>query len=265
VSGNWGVEQGHISVNPVKAMKKPEAANRELLITQEIHKDILKRVSKCFGELLELAWETGARPFELYRLETRHLELKNHKAVYPKAEAKGKKKPRVIYFSAKAMKIIKRNMQPAGPVMRNDDGKAWTIYAINCAFLRLQAAMGREVSPDIEIPEKMLKTKMEMIRKIRAKKAAEKKENEEKPMRVLTEAELKRQARKSLEDSAARKNAPKFCLYAYRHSFAHRKLTEGVDSMVVATWLGHKDTTMLMRIYGHIHKNQDFLLAQLNK
>ena len=252
---NWGVKQGHIQRNPVKEFEKPEAPIREQVISLEAHKQILKRVSKAFGELLELAWETGARPFELYRLETRHLEMKNCRAVFPRLESKGKRRQRVIYFSKKAMQIIKRNMLPAGPVMRNDDGQPWTIYSINCAFSRLQAVMGREVSADEEIDDDVLQAKMAWIKASRADKG--------KP--ELKTADLKRQAIKSIAGSAARKKAPKYCLYAYRHSFGHRKLTEGTDSMVVATWLGHRDTQMLARVYGHIHKNQDFLLTQLNR
>lgn len=81
----------------------------------------------------------------------------------------------------------------------------------------------------------------------------------------LSEASLRWQAMQSLANTAARKKAPRFNLYAYRHSFAHRKLSEGTDSLVLATLMGHSDVKMLQRVYAHIHQNQDFLLAQLNK
>jgi integrase len=35
--------------------------------------------------------------------------------------------------------------------------------------------------------------------------------------------------------------------------------------MVVATLMGHSSTQMLERLYGHIHKNQDVRLTQLNR
>ncbi len=197
---NWGIKLGKIKKNPAKAVDKPEAPFREQIITRELHDLIITKVGKAFAELLELAWETGARPFELYRLETRHVELNNCRAVFPKSEAKGKKRQRVIYFSDAAMQIVKRNVRGTGPVIRNTDGDAWTIHSINSAFNRL-----------------------------------------------------------------SRKMQPRYCLYNWRHSFAHRKLSEGLDSMVVATLMGHSSTQMLERVYGHLHRNQDFLLAQVNR
>ena len=64
---------------------------------------------------------------------------------------------------------------------------------------------------------------------------------------------------------AKKTSKDRLCLYAYRHSFGHRQLTEGTDSLVVATLMGHSDLSMLHRVYGHIHQNKSFLLAQLNK
>ena len=197
---NWGVKQGLIQRSPVKSVEKPQAGIRETIIDRKTHELIVSKVSKPFGELLELAWETGARPYELYLLETRHLEVENRRAVFPRAESKGKKKQRVVYYSSTAMEIIKRNMRDEGAVMRNVDGNPWTIHSINSTFARLQRKIGT-----------------------------------------------------------------RYCLYNWRHSFAHRKLSEGVDSMIVATWLGHSSTQMLERVYAHIHKNQEFLLAQLDR
>lgn len=199
---NWAVKQGYIDSSPVKLVEKPESVARERVVSRKEHNALLKQVNPQFADLLELAWETGARPFELYLLETRHLDLKNKRAIFPKNEAKGKKKPRVIYFSSKALQIIKRSMGKSGPVLRNVDGNAWNVHSINSTFARL----------------------------------------------------------------ARKKNAqPRYCLYNWRHSFAHRKLSEGVDSMVVATLMSHSDTQMLSRVYGHLQQNQEFLLKQLNK
>ena len=57
----------------------------------------------------------------------------------------------------------------------------------------------------------------------------------------------------------------KFSLYALRHSFAHHAMTKGVDSITVATFLGHSDPTLLARTYSHISQNQTFLQEQLKK
>ena len=258
---NWGVDEGKIEKNPVKRYKKEEATVRELLITEELHAEILSFANPQFADLLEMAWETGARPFELYRLETRHLQLKKSRAEYPKAESKGKKKNRVIYFTPKALEIVQRNMRLSGPVLRNADGEPWTVYSINCAFLRIQTAMGLKASSQLKISAQALSAKMEMIQKNR--EAKNKTSKVKKPPHSPTS--LQNLAMKSLSDSAARKHAQKYCLYAYRHSFAHRKMSDGMDSMVLATLMGHSSVQMINRVYGHLHRNADFLLAQISK
>lgn len=50
-----------------------------------------------------------------------------------------------------------------------------------------------------------------------------------------------------------------------RHSFAHYRLTSGQDSLTVAKLLGHVDTTMLARRYGHIEANNGFMEAAANQ
>lgn len=257
---NWAVDQKKIHANPIKKMKKEDAGTRELLITAEIHAELVSFATPEFAELLEIAWCTGARPFELYRLETRHLDLKNSRAIYPKSEAKGKKKPRVIYFSPKALEVVKRNMQPTGRVFRNADGEPWTVYSINCAFLRIQTAMGLSANAKIKITPQALEAKKEMIRKNREEKNRTAKPADVKPPH--SPAALHNLATKSLRSSSARKHVQKYHLYAYRHSFAYRKMSDGIDSMILATLMGHSSVDMINRVYGHLNKNKALLLAQ---
>lgn len=53
--------------------------------------------------------------------------------------------------------------------------------------------------------------------------------------------------------------------YGARHSFATNALTAGVDSTAVGHLMGHKDTTMVHRVYGHLTKNPDFLRDQAKR
>ena len=57
----------------------------------------------------------------------------------------------------------------------------------------------------------------------------------------------------------------KFCLYSWRHGYAHRMLSQEVDSLLVATLMGHVDTTMLSTVYGHLMKNQKSLRETVRK
>ncbi len=57
----------------------------------------------------------------------------------------------------------------------------------------------------------------------------------------------------------------KICLTNLRHSFATRMLLAGVDALTVATWLGHSDTSMLSRVYGHLAQSPDYLHERLRQ
>lgn len=49
------------------------------------------------------------------------------------------------------------------------------------------------------------------------------------------------------------------CAYGIRHTYATNGLMNGVDSVTLATLMGHKDPTMIARTYQHLAKNLGFL------
>jgi len=58
----------------------------------------------------------------------------------------------------------------------------------------------------------------------------------------------------------------KCCMYSLRHSFAHRMLTDAkISPEVLATLMGHADTSMVYGTYGHLTKNADYLREQLER
>ena len=191
---NWAEKQGRVAATPIRYAEMPTTDKREEFITKEEHDRILALVKdEHFRDLLVLAWETGARPQELFRLEARHADLENARWLFPKTESKGKRHSRTIYLSDTALEITKRLLaqRRSGPILRNARGEPWCAMSVNCRFERLKKWIGKKV-----------------------------------------------------------------CLYQWRHGFAHRMLSRQVDSLVVATLMGHVDTTMLSSVYGHLMKNQ---------
>lgn len=63
---------------------------------------------------------------------------------------------------------------------------------------------------------------------------------------------------------AKKLDMPGLCAYSLRHSYAHHKVTTGVDTMLVSKLLGHSDGRMLMERYGHLDK-AEALLAAVNQ
>ncbi|MEM6434760.1 MAG: tyrosine-type recombinase/integrase [Cyanobacteria bacterium P01_D01_bin.115] len=55
----------------------------------------------------------------------------------------------------------------------------------------------------------------------------------------------------------------RYCQYMWRHTFATRKLTEGVPAIVVAELLGHSDVSTLAKTYQHVNQDASFMLSAL--
>jgi len=58
---------------------------------------------------------------------------------------------------------------------------------------------------------------------------------------------------------------PKLCATVLRHSYAHHRLVNGTDSLVVSKLLGHVDGRMLATRYGHVEQNPTFMLEQARR
>ncbi|MBY0455988.1 MAG: hypothetical protein K2V38_01475 [Gemmataceae bacterium] len=82
-------------------------------------------------QLLAFAWESGCRPQEVKRIEARHVEVSRMRVVFPKEEAKGKRRARVIHLTATAAEILSPlvRLRPEGPLFVNADGRPWTSQA----------------------------------------------------------------------------------------------------------------------------------------
>ena len=143
---NWAQGEGLITHNPLARVRKPGREARELAINPAQYAEIMQAASEPnFRTLLEVAWETGARPQELVKIEARHVDLERRRIVFPPREAKGKKRYRVIYLGTDWAVEIMRGLceeRLHGVLLRNSEGQAWTKDAVNCAFCRLKEKLG---------------------------------------------------------------------------------------------------------------------------
>lgn len=142
----WATNMGHIDASPIAHIEKPSPGKRDVIITRDRYDEICAHVrDHDFADLLETAWETGARPQELWRVEARHVDLENERWVFPREEAKRQKSPRIVYLTEAALAITKRRMLkwPDGPIFRNTQGRPpWHMYSVNCRFERLKKKLG---------------------------------------------------------------------------------------------------------------------------
>jgi len=142
---SWAFSEGHIKHNPLfKRLKKPSPGKREKALTAQEYSAFLKHIKGGFEDLVVTAWETGARPQEVVRVEARHVDLPNGRWVFPVEESKGKKAQRIVYLSKKALAITKRLMAKnrKGPLFRTQFGNPWSRFSVSDAFERLKPKVG---------------------------------------------------------------------------------------------------------------------------
>ena len=144
----WAENLGYIEKTPIRQIEKPTAGKRERIVTEDEYSTIRAATKdEEFRDLVTSAWETGARPQELVRVESRHVDLANSRWILPPQEAKMKRRPRLVYLTDPALEITKRLMQehPDGPIFRNCAGKPWNRFSVSCRFGRLSKTVGAKL------------------------------------------------------------------------------------------------------------------------
>lgn len=142
---NWAAKLGYIDASPVRGVEKPKAKRREQYVSPKDFARLLAQYKEGdpFRDLLVFSWETGCRPQEARQLEPRHLVEKFRRFDIPPAEAKGKKRWRVIRLNDAAWQIVQKRLASCNTkVFENEDGNPWTVDSVNCRFQRLKRSRG---------------------------------------------------------------------------------------------------------------------------
>lgn len=200
---NWALDEEIIDRSPLARMKKPAREAREAALSPAEYAQVIEAVKEPrFRDLLEVAWETGARPQELRRIEARFLDMEGTRIVFPPRQAKGKKHYRTIYLTERAREVLARlaEAHPEGPLLLNSESNPWTKDAINCAFCRLEKKIGK-----------------------------------------------------------------KHHMGAFRKGYATEALKAGIDTVTVAHLLGHRDPSMVSRVYGQVQQDPEHMARSARK
>ncbi|WP_439621949.1 tyrosine-type recombinase/integrase [Gemmata sp.] len=141
----WAEQQGLLDRSPIRHVEKPAAKRREQVLNRAEFDTLLGHVKDAaFREVLEFSWETGCRVQELRLLDASHYKPDRGRFELPPRQAKGKKRWRLIYLTARAEEIVKPLVErvPDGPIFRNADGNPWDAQNFNCRFFRLEKKLG---------------------------------------------------------------------------------------------------------------------------
>ena len=257
----WATRQGYIERSPIAELEVPAAESREGLVSEQEFENLLAQVSDAeFRDLLIVTWETGCRPQESLRVEARHVDLQHRRWVFSKSESKTKRLSRVVYLSDAAFEITQRLVAryPQGRIFRNSNGKPWTTFAVNCAFTRIRIRLGKQLMRERRLsvsPDDV----QEFARGLKADRTVKGVQMRKSENLLLQEA------RRKLTNCQACKLVPNYSLYALRHAWATHALQRGVDPLTVAILMGHRDPSMLARVYQHLALNPNHLLQQARK
>ena len=257
----WATRQGYIEKDPIDGLEVPAGEARDVFIPKDkFDKPLSLAPDPCLRDLMEVTYATGCRPQESLRLEIRHVDLKHQRWVIPRTEAKGKKAPRVVYLSEEAVRITERLIagRTDGFVFRNRQGKKWTVPAVDCGFKRIRDRLGKKEMElqKIQIPESDIDAESKKVKSTRSRKGIVVKK---------TKAEIRCEAKRKVRNRLAQNHAPKYSLYALRHSWATNALQCGVDSLTVAILMGHQDPSMLAKVYQHLGHNPEHMLKEARK
>ncbi|MGA2068705.1 MAG: tyrosine-type recombinase/integrase [Thermoguttaceae bacterium] len=199
----WAEDKGYIAKSPVRKVKVPPqyARGDDAYLEPEQWAQVLATAEADLLDLLVVMYETGCRPQEVRRVESRHFNRHGKCWTFPVDESKGKREQRVVLLSDRALEICQRLAlkHPDGTIFGNGD-KAWTATALGSRCARVSRKVGFHLTP-----------------------------------------------------------------YMVRHTFATRKILEGVDLVTIATLMGHRDLTMLQKIYQHVKRRSDHLRNALNR
>ncbi len=258
----WAKQQGYIDENPIADLEVPSGENREVCIRPAEFDQLLTFVrDDAFRQLLVVAFDTGARPQEILKVTSAHVDVVNSRWLFKKSEAKMKRRVRVVYLAEKSLKINKRLMaeNPTGPLFRNTRGLAWTTAAVNCHFKRVRIRMGMEEferrgdGPNAA----MITDLLNRLSRTRTEKSQQV---------TKSDKELLAEARRKIRYREAARLAPQhYSMYALRHSWATNALERGVDALTVAVLMGHSDPSTLARVYQHVSQRPEYMLEQARR
>ncbi len=143
-------------------------------------------------------------------------------------------------------------------MFRNNRDNPWTTEAVNCQVDRIRIRMGKQEMKrqGLSISDTEIQQFIKTLKPTKRVKGVE---------RLKTQAELRCEAKDKLTNRLAKTLVPRCSLYSLRHAYATLALERGVDSVAVATLLGHSDTTMLSRVYSHIAHNPAFMVEQARR
>jgi len=148
----WAEDQELIPRSPVRKVKVPPGRPRgdeAYLMPEQWVKLVAAVKDGLLLDLLTTMKETGCRPQEVRRVESRHFDRAGRCWVFPKDESKNERQARIVHLTDRAYAICERlaMRSPEGPIFRNRKGNPFTTRGLDYRCFRLTRKLGFPVTP----------------------------------------------------------------------------------------------------------------------
>jgi integrase/recombinase XerD len=142
-------------------------------------------------------------------------------------------------------------MHPAGPIFLNSEGRPWNKDSINCAIRRLRVTLGMQLMKPGDVEQVPRFRKWDV------------------PKERLAGARREHRERLARRRKDIRKRAielsKQYHLGALRKGFITEALKNGVEVVSLARLAGHRDPSMIARVYGQVQSDQEYMAEQALK
>jgi integrase len=155
---NWAADLEMISRNPLAGFRAGGGvAARVTLINRAQHEALLARLGRrkngrAVLGLLEVLWQTGARPGEVARATAAHVDWERRTIVLERHKTSRKTgKVRTIYLNPQAFEVVRRAAaeHPKGPLFPTRTGLVYRDKTLSNRFADARNALGlpRDITP----------------------------------------------------------------------------------------------------------------------
>ncbi|MGO8745072.1 MAG: tyrosine-type recombinase/integrase [Thermoguttaceae bacterium] len=141
---NYAVKEVKLlASNPIRGFPLEKAGKRRTYFTAAVQQAMERCASAALALAVKVGIRTGCRPIIEYgSLEARHVEETPRGQLwrFPKEEAKGRQKDRVIYVAEEIAQAVRQQIKiyPTGKLFRDDRGTPWTVISLGRAFRQLR-------------------------------------------------------------------------------------------------------------------------------
>lgn len=266
---NWAAKQEIIVKAPLSDMEVPEREARDIWYEADEWAALVNSIDHPdFVIFVTMLRETGCRPFELQQVTAANYDRENRQWVFKRKSSKGKKYHRKVILSDVAIRHTEEAIKqyPEGPMFRYHPARGHDHLTPKLVAqhygVEFETVLGWIQTGTLTAVQRTTPgAKIKRYRITWDALAAFELATRTGAAGQVWDAGLIRRHIDRMEKKLGWRPIP----YAIRHTFAVAALRAGVDSLYVAKLMGHRDLSMVAKVYGHIGADTEDMHSRLKQ